>query len=216
MKGFQVNHKKIWRLYKEEGLSIRRKSKKKIPAHLRVAHPTPEAPNEFWAADFMSDVTTGGRTLRFLNVIDECTRENLAATPSYSFPSVKVTAEIDRIALFRGYPKYLRLDNGPEFRSRHFHEWAMKHGITLVFIQPGKPMQNAFIESFNGRMRDELLNQNLFVSEKDAKRKADNWRNEYNNWRPHGSLGLPPVLYRESLQKQQLNQEQTLIQVGNT
>lgn len=186
-----------------------------MPAHLRIALPTPTAPNEFWAADFMSDVTTDGRALRFLNVIDECTRENLAATAAYSLPAVKVTEELDRVALFRGYPKYLRVDNGPEFRSKHFHEWAIKRGITLVLIQPGKPMQNAFIESFNGRMRDELLNQNLFVSDRDATRKALLWRTEYNNFRPHGSLGLPPALYGENLKKQQLNQEKTLIQVGN-
>lgn len=215
MEGFQVNHKKIWRLYREEGLSIRRKHRKKIPAHLRVALPTPELANECWSVDFMSDVTTGGRTLRFLNVIDDCTRENLAASPSYSFPSVKVTKELDRIALFRGYPKHLRVDNGPEFRSKHFHEWAMRRGVTLVFIQPGKPMQNAFIESFNGRMRDEFLNQSLFVSDRDAGRKAEQWRYEYNNSRPHGSLGVPPALYRKNLEKQQLNQGRTLIQIGN-
>lgn len=117
MKGFAVNHKKVWRIYKDEGLSIRRKRKKKLPAHLRIALPPPEAPNDCWSADFMSDATTSGRALRFLNIIDECTRENLAASPRYSFPAEKVTAELDRIALFRGYPKYIRLDNGPEFAA---------------------------------------------------------------------------------------------------
>lgn len=216
MEGFAVNYKKVWRLYREEGLSIRRKRKKKLPAHLRATLPAPVAVNDCWSADFMSDVTTGGRTLRFFNVLDDCSRENLAATPAYSFPSTKVTEELDRVALFRGYPKHLRVDNGPEFRSKHFHQWAMLHGVTLVFIEPGKPMQNAFIESFNGRMRDEFLNQNLFTSDIDAEQKTNQWRYEYNNLRPHGSLGLPPVTYRERLNKQLLNQEITLIQSGNT
>jgi len=164
--GKQVNHKKVYRIYKAESLGIRRKSKKKLPAHLRLAMPSADRANTCWSLDFVSDALSGGRGIR--------------------------------------------VDNGPEFRSNSFHQWATKKGITIAYIEPGKPYQNAFIESFNGRLRDEFLNETLFFSERDARKKLSVWQEFYNNIRPHGSLGVPPLSYAKKLQMTEIIQAESL------
>jgi len=198
--GKQVNHKKVYRIYKAESLGIRRKSKKKLPAHLRLAMPSADRANTCWSLDFVSDALSGGRGFRILTAIDDCTRENLLLHAGHSLPSAIVTEKLDEVISFRGKPSYIRVDNGPEFRSNSFHQWATQKGITIAYIEPGKPYQNAFIESFNGRLRDEFLNETLFFSERDARKKLSVWQEFYNNIRPHGSLGVPPLSYAEKLQ----------------
>ena len=156
---------------------------------------------------------TSGRALRFLTVIDDAPRECLDLFAACSIPSELLTERLDGVALFRGYPRYVRTDGGPEFQSKHFEAWTRKHGIIHHTIEPGKPQQNAFIESFNGRARDELLNEELFHDETDANAKAVRWRYEYNFERPHGVLGVPPALRARDLRKMK-EQEKTLIQAG--
>ena len=201
--GFVVNHKKVWRLYREEGLGMRKKSKKKLPQHLREAMPMMERANQCWSIDLVSDATTDGRMLRFLTGVDDFTRTNLVLYAAYSLPGSKVVECLEMVAEHRGYPEYIRVDNGPEFRSKTFRDWALSCGISIVFIEPGKPYQNAFIESFNGRLRDEFLNQHLFISPRDAQRKANEWQDDYNNRRPHSALGVPPAHYEACLHTEQ-------------
>lgn len=212
--GFTVNHKRIWRLYQEEKLSLRRKRRKKVPMHLRVALPTPTKRNEVWSCDFLSDALTDGRALRFFSALDDASRECLALHADTAIPGAKVCRCLDAVAAEREYPKYIRVDNGPEFRGREFREWAAAHGVTVIFIQPGKPQQNAFIESFNGRCREEFLNETLFFSPCDARRKADAFRREYNEERPHGSLGGTPPRDWEPTSFQYVNYGEALIRSG--
>ena len=186
--GEHVNHKRVHRVYREAGLMIRRKKRKHC---VREGKPLLErtAANQEWALDFAHDVLACGRTIRILSVMDACTRECLALEVDTSFASRRVTRVLDAIIAERGQPGTIRCDNGPEFTSRHFLAWAIEHAIELLHIQPGKPTQNGRVESFNGRLREECLNlcwfQNLF----DARRKIAAWRKEYNEERPHSSLG---------------------------
>ena len=210
--GWRVNHKRVERLYRLEGLQIRRKRRRKHVT-TRVPMPVAEAVNDCWSMDFMSDALTSGRALRFLTVLDDAPRECLDLHPDTSIPSAKVTERLDAIATFRGYPRFVRTDGGPEFQSRHFAKWCAKHHVIHFTIQPGKPQQNAFIEAFNGRVRDEFLNENLFESVADAREKAPRWRHEYNVERPHGVLGVPPALRARELRKQK-NKRESLIQAG--
>ena len=191
--GWHVNHKRVERLYREDGLSLRRKRRKKLRSHLRLAMPKPTRVNERWSMDFISDALMSGRPLRCFVVVDDFSTEALAIEVDFSIPSPKVTKVLDGIAVKRGYPKRIRTDNGPEFTSIHFHAWCQEHGISLEHIEPGKPFQNAFAESFNGRFRDECLDENIFVSLGDAQRKISAFRLEYNTQRPKNSLGgIPP------------------------
>lgn len=172
--------------------------------------------NDCWSIDFMSDATTSKKALRFLTAIDDASRECLALYAAHAIPASSVTEQLDRVGTFRGYPTAIRTDGGPEFQSIHFNAWCEKRGILHVTIEPGKPQQNAFIESLNGRIRDELLNEELFLSERDANAKAVQWRTEYNFERPHGVLGLPPALRAKELRSLKLKQNQgrALIQSG--
>ena len=210
--GWQVNHKRVERIYREEKLQLRQKRHRKRKG-TRGQMPQAQWVNDCWSMDFMSDATTNGRALRFLTVIDDAPRECLDLFAACSIPSELLTDRLDAIALFRGYPQYVRTDGGPEFQSRHFETWIRKHGIIHHTIEPGRPQQNAFIESFNGRVRDELLNEELFHGETDANSKAVRWRYEYNFERPHGVLGVPPALRARDLRKMK-EQEKTLIQAG--
>ena len=155
----------------------------------------------------MSDALTTGRALRLFNVLDDASRECLDSYADTSIPATKVVERLDAIATFRGYPRFVRTDGGPEFQSAVFARWCAKHGVSYCTIEPGKPQQNAFIEAFNGRVREELLNENLFFSVKDAREKALNWKHEYNFERPHGVLGVPPALRARELRKQQTREK---------
>jgi putative transposase len=187
--GFRVNHKRIERLYREEGLSLRRRRGRKRMSHLRVVRERPQTINHTWAVDFVHDALFGGRRFRALTVIDEWSRECLAIEVDASLTGASVTRVLQRLCETRAVPAVIQSDNGPEFRGRVMDEWAYGHGVRLQFIEPGKPIQNAFIESFNSRLREECLNEQAFLSLDDARRKVGQWREQYNRERPHSSLG---------------------------
>ncbi len=192
--GHEVNPKRIYRLYRLGGLKLRPKKRKRVSRHPRQKLVEPKHVNARWSMDFMSDQLAQGRRFRILNVVDDCSREALASEAEYSLPGVAVVDVLEAIAALRGYPKQIVIDNGPEFTGRVLDAWAYDKGVELRFIEPGKPTQNAFVESFNGRFRDECLNQHWFVTLADAQRIIEQWRQDYNTIRPHSSLGnLTPV-----------------------
>jgi putative transposase len=185
--GDVVNHKRLLRVYQEAGLAVRRRERKRL-ARDRVGMPVLTRPNQEWSIDFVSDALANGRAIRSLTVLDDFTKESLAIEVDTSLSGLRVTRVLDRIIAERGKPDGLRLDNGPEFTSRCFIAWAEQRGVPLIYIQPGKPVQNSYIESFNGRFRDECLNANWFENLVDARRKIEAWRLDYNQARPHSSL----------------------------
>jgi putative transposase len=186
--GERVNHKRVHRVYREAGLAIRRKKRKHC---VREGKPLREqsSANQEWGLDFVHDVVECGRAIRVLGVVDAYTRECLALEVDTSFASRRVTRILEQIIAERGVPQAIRCDNGPEFTSRHFLAWCVERGIELVHIQPGKPTQNAYVESFNGRLREECLNVSWFQNLFDARPKIAAWRREYNEERPHSGLG---------------------------
>ncbi len=186
--GEHVNHKRVHRVYREAGLMIRRKKRKHC---VREGKPllVRTAANQEWALDFVHDAVACGRTIRVLSVVDAYTRECLALEVDTSFASRRVTRVLDGIVAERGQPQAIRCDNGPELTSRHFLAWCVERKIELLHIQPGKPTQNARVESFHGRLRDECLTVSWFQNLFDARRKIAAWRIEYNEERPHSSLG---------------------------
>ena len=186
--GERVNHKRVHRVYREAGLMIRRKKRKHC---VREGKPlvARSSANQEWALDFVHDAVECGRTIRVLSVVDAYTRECLALEVDTSFASRRVTRVLDAIVVERGEPMAIRCDNGPELTSRHFLAWCVERKIELLHIQPGKPTQNARVESFNGRLRDECLTVSWFQNLFDARRKIAAWRIEYNEERPHSSLG---------------------------
>jgi putative transposase len=189
-----VNHKRVYRMYTQEGLSVRTKKRKKRASHLRVVPPLPSCPNERWSMDFMRDTLVDGRPFLVLTIVDTYTRECLAAWADISLTGHKVAAVLDEIAAERGYPKLITVDNGTEFYSKAMDLWAFKHQVKLDFIRPGRPTENGYIESFNGRLRDECLNGELFLDILDARQKLAAWKRDYNEERPHTSIGnLTPV-----------------------
>jgi putative transposase len=183
-----VNHKRLHRIYCEAGLMIRRKKRKHC---VREGKPllVRSAPNQEWALDFVHDAVACGRAIRVLSVVDAYTRECLALEVDTSFASRRVTRVLEAIVVERGLPQAIRCDNGPELTSRHFLAWCVERQIELVHIQPGKPTQNARVESFHGRLREECLTVSWFQNLFDARRKIAAWRKEYNEERPHSSLG---------------------------
>jgi putative transposase len=187
--GFAVNHKRVERLYREEGLSLRRRRTRKRRSHLRVVRERPSAANHTWAMDFVHDSLLNGRRFRALTIIDQWSRECPAIEVNVSLTGERVASALERLRVTRGLPTVIQSDNGCEFTSRVMDHWAYEHGVKLQFIEPGKPIQNAFIESFNSRLREECLNAEVFVSLDDARRKIEQWRQEYNRERPHSSLG---------------------------
>lgn len=188
--GFVINHKRTERIYKEEGLNLRKKRRrKKTVSESRIEIPRASKPDEKWAMDFVADSLYNGRRLRMLTVIDEYTRECPAIEVDTSLGGYRVTQVLDRVALNRGLPESIVVDNGPEFISRALDAWAYRRGVKLHFIRPGKPTDNCFIESFNGTFRDECLNDNWFLNMKDARNIIEKWRVEYNRERPHSSIG---------------------------
>lgn len=187
--GQRINHKRVYRLYRAAGLAVRRRVRKRV-ARSRVDRTLVGlAPNASWTLDFTSDALSWGRRIRVLSVLDTCTREALAMEVGTSLPSATVVHVLDRIIDERGQPQAIIMDNGPELTSRRLDQWAYERGICLHFIEPGKPIQNAVIESFNGRFRDECLNQHWFLSLVDARQIIEDWRIDYNEIRPHSSLG---------------------------
>jgi putative transposase len=188
--GMVVNRKRVYRLYCEEGLRLRRRRRKQVAASAREKLPAPTRPNERWSMDFMGDEFEDGSPLRLLNVIDDLTRESPGMEADRSLPAPRVIECLERAGEEYGFPELIVMDNGPEFASKALHAWAYKRGIKLHFIEPGKPVQNAFIESFNGTCREELLNQELFVDVPDAQQKVERYRRYYNTERPHSALGF--------------------------
>lgn len=186
--GIQANHKAVYRLYREEGLAVRRRKRKRVSVPRRPML-LPQRLNERWSMDYMSDVLRGGRRIRIFNVVDDLSREGLASEVDSSFPARRVIQTLDELALERGYPERIVCDNGPEFRSQALDTWAYEHGVALDFIQPGKPIQNPFVESFNGKMRDECLNIHWFADVIEARSMIEDWRKDYTQVRPHSSLG---------------------------
>ncbi|GEO02333.1 transposase [Novosphingobium sediminis] len=187
-KGHIMNHKKLYRLYREEGLSVRRRRGRKRARGSRTPMPVPLRPNDRWSMDFVADTFGASRRLRILAINDDCCRENLCLLGDTSISGVRVARELDTLVRLYGKPACIVSDNGTEFTSRAILKWASENRVEWHYIDPGKPQQNAFIESFNGSLRDELLNEELFDSLADARRKLAVWRYDYNNVRPHSSL----------------------------
>lgn len=186
--GFLDNHKRIARIYCEERLQMHRRKGKKKRTGLRLVMPIPEKPNQRWSMDFVSDSFSDGRRFRTLTIVDDCTRECLALEVDIGISGQRVSEVLDRIAKARGFPKAIVSDNGPEFISKAMSQWAYERKVDLKFIQPGKPVQNAFIESFNGKFRMECLDLHWFQNLSHAKEIIEKWRKEYNQERPHSSL----------------------------
>nr|WP_322880959.1 IS3 family transposase [Pandoraea sputorum] len=203
--GWLANHKRVWRLYSQAGLSVRKRRRKCIAAVERTPRPLPTGPNQSWSMDFVADGLTYGRRFRCLNVVDDYTRECLVIEVDTSLPGQRVRQVLERLREMRGLPLSITVDNGPEFAGKVMDAWAYEVGITLSFIRPGKPVENAYIESFNGRFRDECLNEHWFVSLRHAKRLIESWRIEYNTERPHShsSLGyLTPEQFARAHEEQ--------------
>ena len=192
--GWTVNHKRVYRLYRKEGLSLRRKRPRRhASAAQRVGRIEAGAANECWSMDFVSDALYDGRRLRVLTVVDNYTRECLAIEVDQGIGGEKVVGVLGRITMERPTPKAIRVDHGPEFVSKVLDQWAYRNGVTLDFSRPGKPTDNAYVESFHGSLRDECLNVNWFLSLEDARGKIEAWRKHYNENRPHTALGnIPP------------------------
>jgi putative transposase len=201
--GHIINHKRVERLYREEGLSLRGVAAQKRISHLRVVLDRPERANQHWSMDFVSDSLWNGRRFRVLTIVDDLTRECPALEVDHSLPGQRVTRVLDRLAATRGLPAVITVDNGPEFISKAMDAWAFQNKVRLRFIQPGKPVQNAYVESFNGKLRDECLNENVFIDLYDARKKIEVWRRDYNSIRPHSSLkNLTPEEFANSLPQQ--------------
>ena len=189
-----MNHKRIHRLYKALGLQLRYKSKKKRPSHARIPLTVPCKINESWSMDFISDRLENGQQFRILVIIDLFSRECLILKTGISLKGADVVKSLEEVRMNRDLPQAITVDNGSEFISKKLDAWAYYHGVKLDFIRPGKPIENAFVESFNGRLRDECLNTNIFNSMADAQKKLESWLNDYNFSRPHSAIGnLSPV-----------------------
>ena len=198
--GRRVNHKRVDRVYAEARLQVRRRRRKKVPVLDRQPLVRPEHCNDVWSADFVFDRTAEGRILKCLTIVDDASTEAVAVEPARAMGGLAVTRVLDHLAVTRGLPRVLRTDNGPEFCSRSMLTWAHARGVTLRLIEPGKPNQNAYIESFNGRFRDECLNEHWFTSVAHARALIEPWRREYNDERPKEALGgLTPTAYAQQL-----------------
>lgn len=186
--GYMWNHKKVYRIYSEMGLNIRRRYKKRLPARVKQALFTPESINQVWSVDFMSDSLWDGRKFRLLNIVDDYNREVLSVETDTSLPALRLIRVLEQLKECRGLPQMIRVDNGPEFISHRLDAWCKENKIKLVFIQPGRPQQNAFVERCNGSIRKELLNAYVFKTLSEVREKAEEWMFDYNNHRPHDAL----------------------------
>lgn len=187
--GLVVNAKKTYRIYREEKLQVRARRRKRLPARVRGEMTIPEGPNERWSIDFMSDQLSTGRRFRILNIVDDYTRECPAQIVDFSISGERLVRMLDDLHKTRGLPKEVVVDNGPELTSKAMFLWSQRTGAQIRFIQPGKPSQNAFVESFNGKLRDACLNEHWFINIDDARRLIEAWRVHYNRVRPHSALG---------------------------
>lgn len=198
--GQKVNHKRVDRLYAEEALQIKRRKRKKVPIGERQPLLRPDQADQVWSMDFVFDRSADGRVIKCLTVVDDATHEAVAVVPERAIGGDMLTRIMERICRERGYPQVIRTDNGKEFCGRAMLSWCHGHGVKLRLIEPGKPNQNAYIESFNGRLRDECLNENWFLSLQHAKVLIEAWRREYNEERPKKALGgLTPAAYARQL-----------------
>jgi putative transposase len=212
--GVHVNHKKLRRLYAEERLQVRRRGGRKRALGTRAPMTLPQGPNQRWSLDFVSDTFTDSRRFRILAVVDDFTRECLCLVADTSLSGIRVARELDTIIAERGRPSLCVSDNGTELTSMAILRWSQETGIEWHYIAPGKPQQNAFVESFNGRLRDELLNETLFISLAHARAALDDWRDDYNTVRPHSALGnLPPAIYAK-LSDPAMQRDGTLRSIG--
>ena len=206
-----VNHKRVYRLYREANLAVRKRKKSKRPLNERVPLQLAKAVNEVWSMDFVSDSLSNGRRLKYLTVADDFSHECVDIAVDFGISGEYVTRLLDRAAAFRGYPDMVRTDNGPEFTSRVFMAWAQTHGIRHILIQPGRPMQNGYIESFNGKFRDEHLNESWFETLQQARNAASIWKQDYNQVRPHSSVGrIPPAEFAHLHRQRAANEGESI------
>jgi len=201
--GLMINHKRTERIYKQEGLALRIRRRKKMSSRLRTDMSKPAYPNHIWSMDFMRDNLANGRTIKVLSVVDEYTRKCFRIEVDTSINGMRVARALSEIGQIEGLPEIIINDNGPEFISNALDNWAYQRGVKLTFIRPGKPVENAYIESFNGRFRDECLNENWFLTLEHARGIIEKWRIDYNNERPHSSLGYltPEEFIRQESEK---------------
>src|SRR5450755_4487842 len=198
--GHDWNHKKVYRVYRQLKMNRRRKGKRRLPARIKQPLVQPPGENESWSMDFMSDSLIDGRKLRTLNIIDDCNRKALAIEVDTSLSAKRVIRVLKRIIAWRGKPKVIRVDNGPEFTSKDFELWCREQGIIIQYIQPGRPMQNGFIERFNGSYRREILDAYVFFELHEVRKITAEWMDEYNNRRPHEGLkNAPPIEWLEKI-----------------
>jgi putative transposase len=193
--GWRVNHKRVERIWRKEGLRVPKKQPKRGRLWLNngsCIRLRPEHKDHVWSYDFMVDRTTNGRAFRILNIIDEFTRECLSIKVNRKIGSQDVIDELFLLFIFRGIPDYIRSDNGPEFTARAVRKWLNRLGVKTLFIERGSPWENGYIESFNGKMRDEILNREIFITLEEAKVLIEQWRKEYNQTRPHSALKYQP------------------------
>jgi putative transposase len=206
--GWPVNAKRVYRLYRLEGLMVRSKMRKKRASALRPLLPTAQAPNEQWSMDFMSDSLASGQRFRVLTLVDTRSRESPAIEVDRSLTGERVVTVLERVGARCGLPRVLQVDNGPEFTSRALDAWAHRHGVKLAFSRPGTPTDNPFIEAFNGRLRAECLDQQWFVSLDEARPCLEEWRRDYNTQRPHSALGnQTPAAFIAAWRQQQTSEE---------
>ena len=206
-----VNHKRVYRLYREANLAVRKRKKSKRPLNERVPLQLAKAVNEVWSMDFVSDSLSNGRRLKYLTVADDFSHECVDIAVDFGISGEYVTRLLDRAAVFRGYPDMVRTDNGPEFTSRVFMAWAQTHGIRHILIQPGRPMQNGYIESFNGKFRDEHLNESWFETLQQARNAVSIWKQDYNQVRPHSSVGrIPPAEFAHLHRQRAANEGESI------
>lgn len=209
--GQLVNYKRVERLYRLEKLQIRRRRRKKIPVAERQPLIRPGAANEVWSMDFVFDRVAAGRTIKSLVIVDDATHESVALAVEHSIGGTHLTRILDEVCARRGKPAVIRTDNGPEFVGKAMLNWSFRMGVQLKLIEPGKPNQNAYVESFNGRLRDECLNEHWFTSLAHAKAVIEDWRREYNEQRPKKSLGgLTPASYAKQMAQKALTMAGTL------
>lgn len=201
--GIEANHKRIYRLYREAELAVKRRKRRKGVAVPREPLELPQRRNEVWSMDFVMDALSSGRRIKILTIVDDCTKEAIDLIVDFGISGHYVTRILDQAAQFRGYPAAIRTDQGPEFTGRALDQWAYENGVQLKLIQPGKPTQNAYIESFNGKFRDECLNDHWFQSLAHARVIIQAWQKDYNEQRPHSMLGYQtPTEVAEQLRQQ--------------
>lgn len=194
--GHDWNHKRVWPIYRAMGLNLKRKAKRRLPPRQRAPLIQPDGPNQTWSMDFMSDSLSTGRKFRTLNILDDFNREALAIEINFSIPAAYVIRVLEQVIEVRAKPQRLRVDNGPEFTAKEFLDWCQTQEIEILYIQPGKPTQNAYIERFNGSYRRDVLDANWFKELQEVRQCSDDWRMDYNQKRPHETLNnMSPMAF---------------------